>query len=97
MGELLDAVVHGQAALARGQLLLWDLHPAQRANGKALCTGGQDRVLVSGTVPPHTYTRKNQFEYNQRDDAVDAISVMGPSVKVQNRGTKHPRVTELLK
>lgn len=36
VGELLDAVVDSNAALARCQVLLGDLHPAQRAHSKAL-------------------------------------------------------------
>lgn len=36
VGELLDAVVDSNAALARSQVLLGDLHPAQRAHSEAL-------------------------------------------------------------
>lgn len=35
-GQLLDAVIDSQTALPRGQLLLWDLHPAQGAHRKTL-------------------------------------------------------------
>ena len=41
VGQLADAVVHGDAALPRGHLLLGYLHPAQGAHRKHLVGGGE--------------------------------------------------------
>lgn len=53
VGELLDAVVDGDAALARCQVLLGDLHPAQRAHSKALSrdTRGFSATGTATSIP----------------------------------------------